>query len=309
MLGFRDKERPAVAYHVRHRTAYRYGAPVTMSHHLLHLEPRDTGHQRVEWFALRIEPEPSFEDELTDTFGNRVRTVTLDQTHDTLVIEARSQVRIAARLVPEPGATPAWEEAAAIRLRAGDDDALDAVRFAFASPFIEPDETLEAYARESFTPGRPILEAAIELNGRVFRDFTFDPTATTLATPVAEVFARRRGVCQDFSHLMLAALRAIGLPARYQSGYLLTRPPAGQERLIGADASHAWVALWVPGHGWVELDPTNDCLPMREHVTLAWGRDYSDVSPIAGIVYGGGAHDPEVAVDVTPIGDGAVRSR
>lgn len=288
-------------YDVRHLTTYRYGMPVSMSHHLLHLEPRDTHHQRVERFSIRIDPEPGFEDRDTDAFGNPTRTITLDRTHAALTIEATSRVRLAHRDLPEPAATPPWEEIAALRLAAMDDPSLDACRFAFASPFVEPDDALESYARLSFTPGRPLLAAAIELNARIFTDFTFDPTATSLATPVAEVFARRRGVCQDFSHLMLGCLRAIGLPCRYQSGYLLTRPPDGRKRLVGADASHAWVAVYVPAVGWVELDPTNNCLPMREHVTLAWGRDYGDVSPVAGIVYGGGAHALDVAVDVVPV--------
>ncbi len=289
-------------FEVSHKTYYHYSLPVSMSHHLLHLEPRDTAHQRVEWSAIRIDPEPGFDDRGTDAFGNPTRTITLDQNHAELAIEAISRVHIAPRGLPDPAATVAWEGVAGLRLAAMDDLALDASRFAFASPFVELDDELEAYARESFTPGRPILEAGIELNGRIFRDFTFDATATSLATPVAEVFRTRRGVCQDFSHLMLACLRSIGLACRYQSGYLLTRPPEGRERLVGADASHAWIALYVPLVGWVELDPTNDCLPMQEHVTLAWGRDYSDVSPIAGIVYGGGAHDPKVAVDVVPVG-------
>lgn len=289
-------------YDVRHKTVYRYSLPVSMSHHLLHLEPRDTGHQRVEWFALRIDPEPGFDDRSTDAFGNPTRTITMDQNHKELVIEAESRVHLALRELPDPSSTPPWEEVAGLRFAALDDPAMDASRFAFASPFVEPDEALEDYARESFTEGRPILDGAIELNRRIFEGFIFDAQATTIATPVAEVFANRRGVCQDFSHLMLACLRSIGLPARYQSGYLLTRPPAGQEKLIGSDASHAWVAVYVPRTGWVELDPTNNCLPMQEHVTLAWGRDYGDVSPIAGIVYGGGRHDPEVGVDVIEVG-------
>lgn len=288
-------------YDVRHKTVYRYSLPVSISHHLLHLEPRDTARQRVEWFAMRIEPEPGFDDRSTDPFGNPTRTITLDQSHTELVIEAASRVQVALGELPDPLRTPPWEAVAALRTAALDDVSLDASRFAFASPFVEPDAALEAYARASFTAGRPILAAAIDLNRRIFTDFTFDATATTIATPVAEVFAKRRGVCQDFSHLMLACLRSIGLAARYQSGYLLTRPPEGQAKLVGADASHAWIAVYVPRIGWVELDPTNNCLPMREHVTLGWGRDYSDVSPIAGVVYGGGLHDPEVAVDVTEV--------
>jgi transglutaminase-like putative cysteine protease len=202
-----------VIFDVRHKTVYRYGLPVSMSHHLLHLEPRDTGHQRVEWFAIRIDPEPGFDDRSTDAFGNPTRTITLDQNHKELVIEAESRVQLRAlREIPEPTATPPWEEVAALRMAAIDDPAMDASRFAFASPFVEPDDALEDYARESFTSGRPILDAAIELNRRIFEGFIFDASATTIATPVAEVFAKRRGVCQDFSHLMLACLRSIGLP-------------------------------------------------------------------------------------------------
>ena len=289
---------------VRHRTDYRYSQRVSISHHLLHLEPRDTAHQQLERFELLIEPDPGFENRSIDAFGNPTRTITLDRSHAALVIEARSQVRLQKREVPPPLATPAWEEAARVRLAAPDDDALEASRYAFASPFVDLDDEIEAYARQSFLAGRPILDAALELNGRIFREFAFDPAATSLATPVAEVLLTRRGVCQDFSHLMIACLRSIGLPARYQSGYLLTRPPDGKERLVGADASHAWVALWVPCYGWVELDPTNDCVAMQEHVTLAWGRDYGDVSPISGSVYGGGAHDLSVAVDVVPLATG-----
>ncbi len=285
---------------VRHRTDYRYSQLVSISHHLLHLEPRDTAHQQLERFELLIEPDPGFENRGIDAFGNPTRTITLDRSHAALVIEARSRVRLRRREMPPPLATPPWEEAAGVRLAAPDDDALEASRYAFASPFVDLDDGIEAYARQSFLAGRPILDAALDLNGRIFREFAFDPAATSLATPVAEVLSTRRGVCQDFSHLMIACLRSLGLPARYQSGYLLTRPPEGGERLVGADASHAWVALWVPRHGWVELDPTNDCVAMQEHVTLAWGRDYGDVSPISGIVYGGGAHDLSVAVDVAP---------
>lgn len=288
-------------FDVRHRTDYSYSQLVSISHHLLHLEPRDTPHQQIERFELTIEPSPGFDDRDVDAFGNPTRTITLDQNHDELVIEARSRVRLADRELPPPLDTPAWEEAATVRLAATDDDALEASRYAFASPFVDLDDAVEAYARQSFLAGRPILDAALDLNGRIFREFIFDTKATSLATPVAEVLETRRGVCQDFSHLMLACLRSLGLPARYQSGYIMTRPPEGKERLVGADASHAWVAVWVPHHGWVELDPTNDCLPMREHVTLAWGRDYGDVSPISGIVYGGGAHDLTVAVDVVPL--------
>ncbi|MGE4221574.1 MAG: transglutaminase family protein, partial [Alphaproteobacteria bacterium] len=180
-------------------------------------------------------------------------------------------------------------------------DSLAAYEFSFDSPFTATDADLEALVVPSFQPGRPILEAALDLTARIYREFAYDPTATTLATPVAEVVRMRRGVCQDFAHLQLACLRRIGLPARYVSGYLLTYPPPGGQKLIGADASHAWLSIWCPGSGWVDLDPTNNKIPRDEHITLAWGRDYGDVSPIRGVIVGGAAQSMEVAVDVNPV--------
>lgn len=287
-------------YEVRHRTDYTYSAPVALSHHLLHLEPRTTFRQRVHAQSLLVEPMPAWGDRRQDAFGNPARAITIDREHKHLAVEARATVEVALPTWPEPGLTEPWERVVAACRGASEAGALGAARFAYASPFTPTDEALEDYARESFRQGRPVLEAAAELNHRIFADFEFDPEATSLATPVAEVFRLRRGVCQDFAHLMLAALRALGLPARYVSGYLLTHPPAGQERMVGADVSHAWVSLWVGGAGWVDLDPTNDLLPTDGHITLGWGRDYGDVSPIVGVVYGGGGHELSVAVDVLP---------
>ncbi len=288
-------------YLVRHRTAYTYGATVPLSHHLLHLEPRSTTLQRVRAHSLAIEPLPSWGDRRADAFGNPSRAVTIAKEHRSLVIEGRSTVEVTPPSPIRPALTPPWEQVAAACAEASDPGALDAARFAFASPFAPTGDAVEAYARVSFAPGRPVLDAALDLNHRIFNEFVFDPTATSVATPVAEVLRLKRGVCQDFTHLMLAALRAIGLPARYVSGYLLTRPPEGHERLHGADASHAWVGLWLPGHGWSDLDPTNGLMPAEAHITLAWGRDYGDVSPIVGVVYGGGEQTLDVAVDVVPL--------
>ena len=198
----------------------------------------------------------------------------------------------------------AWERVKAVLSESREPEALEADQFAFDSPFTFSNEAFD-YARQSFQSGRPILEAAIDLTSRIFNDFKYEGGVTDIHTPVDKVFADRRGVCQDFAHLQIACLRALGLPARYVSGYLRTHPPEGQERRIGADASHAWLAIWVPEAGWIDLDPTNDMIPRDEHITIAWGRDYGDVSPINGMMIGGGDQRVEVAVDVRPLSEDA----
>lgn len=180
-------------------------------------------------------------------------------------------------------------------------EVLDAYQFAFDSPHVALDDDAHAYATASFPPGRPILDGVADLTRRIHAEFAYDPSATTVATPVGDVLRQRRGVCQDFAHLEIACLRTLGLAARYVSGYILTTPPPGAPRLVGADASHAWLAVWVGDEGWIDVDPTNDQLPRDQHVTVAWGRDYGDVSPLRGVVLGGGEHRMTVAVDVTPL--------
>jgi transglutaminase-like putative cysteine protease len=291
-----------VIYEVSHRTVYRYSQPVSISHHLLHLTPRPAVFQSCRDSAIELAPAPSVRAPNIDYFGNPTTFVTVQQNHVELVLHALSIIEVETREVPEAATTPAWE---VVRDRAQEErspEALEALEFAFASPYVPLLPELRAYAATSFTPGRPVLEAARELTHRIFADFKYDPAATTLTTGVAEAFALRRGVCQDFAHIELACLRALGLPGRYVSGYLVTRPPEGKERLVGADASHAWLSLWVPGHGWVDLDPTNDLIPGDEHITVAWGRDYGDVSPVSGVMFGGGEHQVSVAVDVVRVG-------
>ena len=288
-------------YDVKHRTSYRYGDAVSLSHHLVRLHPRRTDHQRIVAYTVDCQPDPSRSSCETDYFGNHLHLMTVEDAHDYLVIDALGRIRIESRTVPAIEDTAAWENVAAAVVAPSDDAALTASQFAFASPFVPLSDPLEAYARESFGPGRPILAAAQELSARIHADFDYDPQATTVATPVADAFENRHGVCQDFAHVMLAALRAVGLPGRYVSGYLLTHPPEGEERLVGADASHAWVSVWVPGHGWVDIDPTNNLFPDLEHITVAWGRDYGDVNPINGVVIGGGVQDLKVSVDVAPV--------
>jgi transglutaminase-like putative cysteine protease len=288
---------------VLHDTLTTYGARVDTAYHLAFLAPREDAGQQVLDFALTVEPKPARLTEERDVFGNRRTSFALHVPHERLHVRATSRVRLAQALaLLRPEASPPWEEVAAAMLYAAGAAFEPAVEFVYASPFVPLLPALREYAAHSLTTGRPWLDAAIELMRRIHRDFDYESGATEIHTPLAEVFAQRHGVCQDFAHLMIGALRTHGLPARYVSGYLLTHPPAGQERLVGADASHAWVQVWCPVHGWVDLDPTNDVLPALSHVTVAHGRDYGDVAPLRGVIRGGGEHEVEVAVTVAPVG-------
>jgi transglutaminase-like putative cysteine protease len=290
-------------YSVRHTTTYRYGDEVTLSSHRLRLTPRDTVRQRVRRFALDITPQSHDLTAERDPFGNTAHLLEVREPHRVLTIEARSEVMVS-DADTEFGFTP-WESAAEAARNPRSPLALEAAGYVFPSPFTEASDAIEAYARESFRQDRPLAEAARELTHRIFTDFDYDPAATHAGTLALDSFAEKRGVCQDFSHVFLACCRALGLPSRYVSGYLLTHPPAGQEKLIGADASHAWASVWCPVAGWLDFDPTNDIMAGLEHVTCAWGRDYGDVSPIAGVVLGGGGHVISVAVDVNPVASAA----
>ncbi|MDQ8021783.1 MAG: transglutaminase family protein [Moraxellaceae bacterium] len=288
-------------YHVLHDTIYHYGAPVSLAQHLLHLVPRETEQQHVLHHELSIQPEPTERRIRQNWFGTEEIHITVSEPHDTLRVLAASTVDLQGRpAAHREAAGPAWEEVVASLARYPGDAPLDAVECTQASPLVPTAESLRAWANPSFKAGRPLLEAARELNSRLFEEFTFDPKATTVGTSVLQVLQQKRGVCQDFTHLMLGALRSLGLAARYMSGYLLTSPPPGKPRLIGADASHAWIALWCPGHGWVEFDPTNDCQPQDEHIVLGWGRDFTDVTPMRGVILGGADHEVTVEVTVMP---------
>jgi transglutaminase-like putative cysteine protease len=290
-------------YAVTHRTFYRYGSDVSVSHHLAHLHPRALPTQEVADFTLGVEPLPTTTSSYVDYYGNGVNFFTIGSPHERLVITARSRVRVAPALLPEPARTLTWEQ---VRRRCASDVLTpdSAVsEFRFDSPHITRQAAFADYAVASFPKDRPLLEGVIDLTARIFRDFNFDPRATTVATPLDDVFEKRRGVCQDFAHVAIAGLRSLGLPARYVSGYLETQPPPGKARLVGADASHAWFSVWCPGHGWIDADPTNNLLPGERHITVAWGRDFSDVSPVRGVVVGGGKHGVGVGVDVVRVAD------
>ncbi|PWV60141.1 transglutaminase family protein [Plasticicumulans acidivorans] len=288
-------------YRVTHRTTYRYSGRVSLCHNEARLLPRETPSQFVGETKLVIEPKPAIYHERRDFFGNRVVYFSIQDLHQVLKVTATSHITGAPRVLPPDAASPAWDEVARVVRRLPELGALEARQFMLESPFIRPSHELLDYARPSFAPDRPLLEAVLDLNRRIFKDFTYDPGFSTLATPLSQVLEERRGVCQDFAHLAIGCLRSLGLAARYVSGYLETLPPPGKERLVGADASHAWLAVFIPGLGWVDLDPTNDCLPGERHVTLAWGRDYSDVAPLKGVMIGGGTHALDVSVDVMPL--------
>jgi transglutaminase-like putative cysteine protease len=286
---------------VVHTTTYRYGEPVTTSHHDARLSPRDREHQRVLSHEVDVVPQAESYRRRFDYFGNRALGFSVSEPHRALQVTARSVVELMPAHSPPLDASPAWEE---VRRRLREDrhrDLLDAYSMTFDSPRVPILEALRAYAEPSFPAGRPLFQAVRELVGRIHADFRYDGSATEVHTPVEDVLRDRRGVCQDFAHVAIGCLRSLGLPARYVSGYLLTRPPPGRPKLVGADASHAWFATFAPGHGWLDFDPTNDLLPADEHVTVAFGRDYDDVTPIRGVILGGGAHELAVSVDVDPV--------
>ena len=288
-------------YRIVHRTTYRYKYPVSFGNHVACLTPRSLAHHHLTRSELRIQPTPATRTERVDYFGNLLCYFTIQEPHKEMMVEARSEVTVDGNTTSMPQPSIPWEEAA--RSLSGDQSpaGLEAYQFGFESPRIRIRPEFAAYALESFRPGRPMLEALLDLTARIHQDFRFDAKVTNVRTPTEEVFRKRRGVCQDFAHLQIACLRSLNIAARYVSGYLRTWPPAGQPRLVGADASHAWVSAFCPGIGWLDVDPTNNLVPSNGHVTLAWGRDYGDVSPLRGLILGGGAHTLKVAVDMEPL--------
>jgi len=288
-------------YRVRHITVYDYEDPVSVSHHVLRLTPRNLLRQSCRGSQIAIAPAPPRCTARTDYFGNVLTFFTLREPHGRLTVEASSELEVQNVEAPNFSRSPHWETVPQSLEGDPSVEGLDAYQFVFDSQRVSASPELAAYARDSFPAGRPLLEAVRDLTRRIHQDFRFDTNATEVTTPVETFFEKRRGVCQDFAHLQIACLRSLGLPARYVSGYLRTMPPPGRARLAGADASHAWCSAWCPGAGWVDFDPTNDCVPSDGHLTLAWGRDYSDVSPIHGVLLGGARHTLHVGVDVIPV--------
>lgn len=289
-----------MTYRIVHKTTYKYKHPVSFGNHSVYLAPRSQAHHRCESHDLLVTPTPATRSERTDFFGNRVSFFTIQEPHEELAIEGHSMVSIDGEAA-WPERSMAWDDVA----RSLPDEltaaSLDAFQFVFESPRIKPNPEFAAYAAASFPPGRPLAEALLDFTARIHRDFAFDSKATDVRTSPEQVLRERKGVCQDFAQLQIACLRSLSLPARYVSGYLRTYPPPGRPRLVGADASHAWVSVYCPEAGWLDVDPTNNIVPSRSHVTLAWGRDYGDVSPVRGVILGGRDHKLEVAVDMEPL--------
>ena len=285
-----------IHYRITHTTEYRYNVSVSQCQNEAHLLPRSTPRQQYEHGQLRIQPSPTVYRDREDFFGNRVTYFAVQEPHVTLSVTAQSEVLIVQAAARWLWASLVWEEVR--QAVAGDTspEGIEARQFLLDSPLVHRSAALAAYAAASFVPNRPLLEAVADLVQRIYQEFTYEPDATTVSTPLDEVLQHRRGVCQDFAHVAIGCLRAQGIAARYVSGYLETSAPDGQ--LIGAAASHAWVSVYCPGQGWIDFDPTNNSIPTDQHITVAWGRDYSDVTPLKGVIVGGGSHTLAVAVTV-----------
>ena len=268
-------------YHIHHKTTYTYLEPVSVCHNILRLAPRNTERQVCKGVTIRIHPEPDSRREYVDFFGNTVIYFSIEKEHAQLTVDVHSEIEKKVGALPRES-----REAGEIN------------QFVFETPMTAGNEEVAAYARVSFQPGRPVLEATTDLMHRIYRDFAFTPGFTTVSTPLSMVMRERKGVCQDFAHLAIACVRSAGLPARYVSGYIETISPAGVQKLIGVDASHAWFSVYIPQAGWVDLDPTNDMLAADQHITVGWGRDYADIAPMKGIILSSGAHGLSVSVDV-----------
>jgi transglutaminase-like putative cysteine protease len=292
-------------YRVMHETIYRYSSPVDISRQIAHLTPRETSWQKVHSHRLEVSPQPVERSESIDYFGNPTARIVVDTPHDELIVRAGSEVTVSQHSPQADAASPAWETVLAVPGVWNRGTNLDVEQYRVVSPTVPMLAAARDYAALSFTKGRPWLEAALDLTRRIRTEFHYDTKATTVSTSVEEVLELKRGVCQDFAHLMISCLRSIGLPARYVSGYVLNRRKAGKDSMTGADASHAWVASHCAAHGWVAFDPTNGKIADTEFVTLGWGRDYHDVSPLRGVVRGTAAQELAVAVSVVPVEDAA----
>lgn len=288
-------------YKVTHTTKYAYSEAVPVCHNLVHLAPRELPHQKCTAFKLLIHPDPFSVSNRKDYFGNDVAYFSIDQPHLGLTVTATSHVEVFPVTLPPENETPPWENIVTQLEKEITPAKLDAYQYVFNSPGVKLFPGLKEYVQESFEKDRPILAAVKDLTARIHADFKYDPRATTVHTEINEVFEKRQGVCQDFAHFQIGCLRSLGLAARYVSGYLRTEPPPGKPRLVGADASHAWLSVYCGDQlGWIDFDPTNDVIASTDHITVAWGRDYYDVCPVQGTIVGGGEHRMSVSVDVAP---------
>jgi transglutaminase-like putative cysteine protease len=289
-------------YKITHTTTYNYSEPVRVCHNYVMLTPREDLHVRCQSHRLVIRPTPLLSGRRKDYFGNTVHSFSIEENHRQLTVTATSRVAVDEIPRPDPEASTPWEQIAEGTARQTDAHWWEACPFVFDSPRVQRDPRYRDFAEESFSAGRPIVAAAQDLVRRIHAGFQYDPQATSVTTSTEEAFQLRRGVCQDFAHIAIACLRSLGLPARYVSGYLRTIPPPGEPRRVGVDQSHAWVSLYTgPELQWMDFDPTNNAPCSTDHVPVAWGRDYSDVVPMKGVVLGGGEHQLHVSVDVAPV--------
>ena len=294
-------EKSKVKYKISHVTTYEYDSVVPVCQNIVCLTPRNTETQSCLRHRLSVRPEPTSNNRRIDYFGNSLVSFSVDVSHTQLRISSSSTIRTSPREISESAVSPPWESVRDMLPNNSTKEGLSDFQFVFPSDYVPTLAPLQEYVKSSFEPRRPILDAVLELNSRIHKDFQYDPRATTVNTPVEQVFELRRGVCQDLAHLMIAGLRSLGLAARYVSGYLRTHPPEGQPKLTGADASHAWVSVFAGELGWIDVDPTNNMLPNTDHITIGWGRDYKDVCPVSGMYIGGGNHRLTVAVDVSSL--------
>ena len=286
-------------YTIQHTTAYTYLEPVSLCHNIARLVPRNTPGQICKNTNIQIDPQPDRVNEYEDFFGNKVIYFSIEKEHWELTVTVTSEVErnVSVQQKMQDYRNITWKIIKE-ELLTGDADAVEIKQYVFETPMTLWDEEIVNYALESFKPGRPVFEAAEELTRRIYQDFEYKPGYTTIATPLSLVMQERKGVCQDFAHLAIACLRSVGLPARYVSGYIETLSPEGIEKLIGTDASHAWFSVYIPEMGWTDFDPTNNCLVSDQHITIGWGRDYSDIAPLEGIILSSGSHELSVSVDV-----------
>jgi transglutaminase-like putative cysteine protease len=289
-------------YRIRHQTRYEYSEPTAVSYNEVRLCPRDLPYQILIGKTITVDPMPSELRERVDYFGNPTWYLAIDQPHTVMTVAVESHVRILNHRSPlNPARSLTWEAALAHLQAAAAPDTITASEFILDSPLVHASPELKAYAQPSFPATRPVMVAIYDLMQRIYQDFEFRPGFTSTSTPLLQVLDRRQGVCQDFAQLAIGCLRSLGLPARYVSGYIETLPPPGKEKLKGADASHAWFSAYIPGHGWLDFDPTNNQIPSDQHIIVAYGRDFSDVTPIKGVIFNAGQHKLSVSVDVERI--------
>lgn len=290
-------------YKITHRSHYAYSESVSLCHNEARLTPRSFFNQTCLESTLHIQPKPVAYREREDFFGNRTTYFALETPHNELEVKSESQVRIVPYTNHQNLSQTSWEDVSSYLRTTTDAHAVDVRQFTYDSPKAAGSPELAQYAKPCFTKSKPLIDAVRDLTARIYAEFDYVPGFTTISTPLTEVLHHKRGVCQDFAHLAIGCLRSLGLAARYISGYLETLPPPGKERLVGADASHAWFSVYVPQNGWIDFDPTNNLMPTDQHITVAWGRDFADATPLKGVIVGSGKHKLTVAVDVERLPD------